>query len=653
MTSPTPHIDIANAITATGRKVRKSGGEFKAQCPAHDDKQASLQIGMGERGAVLKCHAGCEPRAIVEALGMTWDDLFVDALATSKTTTTMLRAAVPGAEAVYFYDDENGAVLFRVERRHGKKFVQARPDPAKPGEWLYALGDTRRVPYRLPNVIGAVKNNEPVYVVEGEKDVHTLEAQGLVASCNPGGAGKFKREFASFFAGAHVIVLPDNDDPGREHANQVVLYLKDVARSVKVVPLSGLPAKGDVSDWFAKKGNDAEKFEHEVDAAPVLHTNRPRVINAPDLMAEKFPEMVMAVPGLIAEGLTLLVGAPKIGKSWMSLGIGIEVARGGKALGTIDVEEGKVLYLALEDTHRRLQRRLNIMLGEGNPAPANLNFASDWPRLGAGGLDLLEEWLTTNPDTRLVLIDTWAKIKSPMPDSGGSMYEADYGAINAVKSLADQFSCAITLVHHQRKATDTDPLNTVAGSTGLTGAADATVVLTRPRGAEEGHLYVTGRDVEESRSIVAFDPQTGAWLYMGEADNVEEARTEEVVVKLVEEQGPLGVKDVVEKLQMKEGTAKWLLSKLAAEGKITRMKRGVYIGNGARGGAIPKNNTLLGPLPTGSITVTGTTNAMPGLPAALQGPGVPSVVSLTDEEIEALLDEEIVDDATEFGDSDE
>lgn len=637
MNSYDPVIEILNAITATGRKARKQGHEYKAQCPAHEDSKASLQIGVGEKGAVLHCHAGCTNEAIMSAISLPMEAMFADfgekfeAAASSANP----RPVVKGAEATYYYEDENGKVLFRVERRKGKEFVQARPDHVNPGEWTYTLGDARRVPYKLPNVVGAVREGETVFIVEGEKDVHTLEGHGIVASCNPGGAGKFKREFAEFFAGAHVVILPDNDEPGVAHAKQVCEHLRDVARSVKIVELPQRPDKGDVTDWFKLDWTTKEILLKLCDETETKYSNRPQIFNAFDLMKEVFPDIVMAVPGIIAEGVTFLVGAPKIGKSWMSLGLGLDVARGGMALGTIPVKQGPVLYLALEDTERRLQRRLTVMIGETD-APPDLHFATHWPRLNAGGLDQLEEWMKVHPDTRMIIIDTWAKVKSAVDDSQGSMYTSDYSAVSAVKNIADEYGVAIVLVHHQRKAADGDPLNTVAGSTGLTGAADATVVLTRQRSMEEGHIYITGRDVEESRSIVQFDSETGRWLYLGEADAVEETRIEDTVINGLanrEAAGmpPVGPKELGEALDIKEGTMKWLLAKMATEGKITKVGRGKYVAKDSTRGAsvMPVSS---GPMTTHVNTVTPTLTGLP------PGPGVPSgQLEVTDEEIEAAL----------------
>ena len=625
-----PVLELVNAITATGRKARRNKQGFKAQCPAHDDKTPSLEIDPGEKGAVLCCQAGCSTEDIMQALNLPMEFLFADYGEHAPLQT--LRPPARGAIETYYYDDEQGNALFRVERRKDKTFVQARPDRVNPGEWVYNLGDVRRVPYRLPDVVGAVRNGDTIYIVEGEKDVHTLAKHGFVATCNPGGAGKFKRDFDVYFTGAHVVIVPDNDKPGEAHADLVASVLRDTARDAKVLHLPGLPEHGDITDWFAKKGNNAEKLRELTEACEIKFSNRPVIFNASDLMKEDFPEMVMAVPGIIAEGVTFLVGAPKIGKSWMSLGLGLAVASGEMALGTIPVEQGPVLYAAMEDTPRRLQRRLQVMLGE-QQAPELLNFACSWPRLGSGGLDQLEAWLQANPDARMVILDTWAKVKSSVEGQTDSMYTVDYAAVTAVKNLADEYSTAVVLIHHQRKAGDNDPLNTVAGSTGLTGAADATVVLTRPRGSEEGQLYVTGRDVEESRSIVSFQAETGMWLWLGEAEDIEEKSTEDQVKRLLAASypTPLGPKEVADELDLKEGTAKWILSKMATEGKISKPGRGKYTVD-PTGGGVPAAPSPL--VPGSPIIVQGTTPSIPGLP---QGPGVKSLTEITDEEIEAAL----------------
>jgi hypothetical protein len=232
---------------------------------------------------------------------------------------------------------------------------------------------------------------------------------------------------------------------------------------------------------------------------------------ADELMAAEFPEPRWAVPGILAEGVSLLAGPPKVGKSWLSLGLGLTVAAGDKAFGRIELHGGPVLYLALEDTPRRLRTRMSKILGD-QPAPAGLTLATSCPPLTQGGDDAIAAWLERNPDARLVVIDVFAKMRGT--HAGKSAYDADYAAIGQAKRLADEYGVAVVLVHHVRKAGANDFLAEVSGTNGLAGAADATLVLKRARGQADGVLHITGRDVDETEHALSFDPSTGSWLML-------------------------------------------------------------------------------------------------------------------------------------------
>ena len=239
-------------------------------------------------------------------------------------------------------------------------------------------------------------------------------------------------------------------------------------------------------------------------------TEPPRTAwTAAEIMAMRFPEPRWAVPGVVAEGVTLLAGAPKIGKSWLSLNISAAVACGGKALGRIDVTGGDVLYLALEDNPRRLQSRLAKVLA-GTTAPDRLTFAVHCEPLPVGGTERISAWLEAHPDARLVVVDVFARVRGSAPQNMSS-YDADYLAMGALKRLADQHGVAVLVVHHTRKAVSEDFLDAVSGTNGLAGSADAVLVLRRTRGKAAAELHVTGRDVEEAECALDFDPRLGAW----------------------------------------------------------------------------------------------------------------------------------------------
>jgi hypothetical protein len=220
---------------------------------------------------------------------------------------------------------------------------------------------------------------------------------------------------------------------------------------------------------------------------------RPRTAwTADQLMAAQFPEPKWAVPGILAEGVSVLAGPPKVGKSWLSLGLGLSVAAGGNAFDSVPVQGGPVLYLALEDTPRRLQTRMGKLLG-GQPAPAGLTLVTEGPSFPQGGTEAIAQWLERNPDARMVVIDVFAKMRGPAP-AGISAYDADYVAVGYGKRLADHYGVAVVLVHHVRKA-----------------GSDDFLVLKRARGQADGILHVTGRDVDEAEYALSFQPASDAW----------------------------------------------------------------------------------------------------------------------------------------------
>jgi hypothetical protein len=226
-------------------------GEYVCWCPFHADGQGkpphqpNLQV--SERGYF--CHAcGAKGglRQLAERLGVS------------------IGASGNTPEATYDYRDGNDDLLYQVCRYPRKQFLQRRPNGG--GGWVWNLKGVPRVLYRLPDLLA--NPSATVHIVEGEKDADRLAREGLVATTNSGGAGKWRKEYAEALQGRDVVILPDNDDPGRKHADQVARCVYRVARSVKVVELPGLPEKGDVSDWLAA-GHTVEELKSIVEAAPV------------------------------------------------------------------------------------------------------------------------------------------------------------------------------------------------------------------------------------------------------------------------------------------------------------------------------------------------------------------------------------------------
>lgn len=226
-------------------------GEYIAWCPFHADGQGKPphrpNLSVSERG--FCCHA-CGASGglgkLVSKLGVT------------------VGPGDNGIEAAYDYLDEDGEVLFQVVRMSGKRFRQRRPDGK--GGWVWNLRGVRRVLYRLPELRSRAGGT--VYIVEGEKDANRLHEEGLLATTNPGGAGKWGKQYVTSLQDRDVVILPDNDEPGRKHARQVARSLARVARSIKIVELPDLPEKGDVSDWL-DAGHKIEELRSIVERSPL------------------------------------------------------------------------------------------------------------------------------------------------------------------------------------------------------------------------------------------------------------------------------------------------------------------------------------------------------------------------------------------------
>jgi hypothetical protein len=236
---------------------------------------------------------------------------------------------------------------------------------------------------------------------------------------------------------------------------------------------------------------------------------------ADKLVAEEFPPPRWAVCGLIPEGLAVLAGAPKAGKSWLALNLALAIAGGTTVLGEIQTDAGDVLYLALEDTPRRLQSRMRKILGD-QPAPAGLTLLTEFPTLPAGGADAICGWLEARPNARLVVIDVFAKMRGNNAP-GVNPYDADYAAMGRAKAIADRFGIAVILVHHLRKMAADDFTAELSGTNGVAGAADTIMALKRTKGEADAVLQITGRDVDEAERAMRFDPANGTWALLAGA----------------------------------------------------------------------------------------------------------------------------------------
>ena len=262
-------------------------------------------------------------------------------------------------------------------------------------------------------------------------------------------------------------------------------------------------------------------------------TEAAEIFSAKDMNNMTFQPIKWVVPGFIAEGLTLFCGKPKIGKSWLLLHAANAVAKGHNTLGDIRCEQGDVLYCALEDNKRRLKRRQEKLFAFENWSE-RLDFMISLPRLAEGGLTFVESWIKAKPSPRLVIIDTLARVRSPNRRDQ-TTYDADYVAIRGLQDLAGKYGLAIVLVHHLRKADSDDAFDTISGTLGLTGAADATMIIRRESSGTV--LMVQGRDVEETKKAICFCLDSCRWTIIGDADEVHQTAERSSIIEALRESG--------------------------------------------------------------------------------------------------------------------
>ena len=241
--------------------------------------------------------------------------------------------------------------------------------------------------------------------------------------------------------------------------------------------------------------------------------------------------------------------------------------------GKINVEQGDVLYLALEDTQRRLQERIE---GSGLPDDCDLSrlsLATRVPRQHEGGLKYIRLWLEMHRNARLVIIDTLQKFRKQL-SSSGNIYSEDYDAVSEIKKIADEFNVPFLLIHHLKKAMSDDWLNELSGSQGIAGAADTIFSLKRDRTDYRGILHRTGRDVEETDFNMELDGFN--WILMDEVENFAKSEWKKNILEYLKYRDSVTPMDLSIALNIDIQTAQKQLQRLAKDGIINKIRRGVY-----------------------------------------------------------------------------
>ena len=337
---------------------------------------------------------------------------------------------------------------------------------------------------------------------------------------------------------------------------------------------------------------------------------RAELINARGLCDQRFPDVRYVVPGLFPEGVTLLASRPKVGKSWLLLQITTAVANGTVTLVASNQPPiGDVLYLALEDNRRRLQRRLTKYFGANKDNwPERLAISIKWKRLDQGGLEAIRAWCKSVAKPTLIAIDTLKKVRAPKRQ-GQTDYDADYEACQGLQELAGEFGVAVIVAHHDRKMDAEDVFDTVSGTLGLTGGVDTIAIIKRRVSGTT--LHIEGRDlVEMIEKAISFDRETCRWAILGEAAEVQRSdQRGRVLAALANAKDGMSPSDLSAELGISHTNAKVILFRMERAGEIQKLRYGRYSCNPCNSCNSSENKKALNEIAGDSDRVTAATGA--------------------------------------------
>ncbi|MBZ0156277.1 MAG: AAA family ATPase [Alphaproteobacteria bacterium] len=461
----------------------KTNGDNKAiaLCPLHEDTNPSLSVNLstGQWNCLAGCGGGSVFDFYMKRHGCDYRTAF-NALA----DRAGLKAS-PASKIVdtYPYRDTEGKVLFEVVRYEPKSFRQRRPD--NKGGWIWNLQGIELVPFNLQAVIPA----KSVLIVEGEKDVLSLKGIGLVATCSAMGAGKWRKEYNQWFRGKKVAILPDNDEPGRKHAEQVARSLHGIAESVKVVEIPGLPPKGDVSDWI-QAGGTCEQLLEFMKNTPAYDLSESPDIGGGQLDNAVFTPLSALQRGadlrtiecciewcidrlLPKQSITLLHGRGGIGKTWVCLVLADSISRGIPFMG-LDTQKMSVVFIDFENSLPVLVDRIRKIGADDVLFWHNANEEMKPPKLDS----LDAEAYKHLPKGSLLVFDTLRASQSKDENNSQDMAVI----MSKLKDLRDM-DFTILLLHHTPKGND----RTYKGSTAILDLADHVLSLHKvKKGNPEG-----------------------------------------------------------------------------------------------------------------------------------------------------------------------
>jgi len=363
-----------------------------------------------------------------------------------------------------------------------------------------------------------------------------------------------------------ILGLTENTIP-----SHVDFYSPVVKRKAELRHLREMALK------VAQAAEQGQDLSHLLTSRPAHSLKTIQPLSGIELAAKELNPPSWIIPDLLPEGLSILAGKPKIGKSWLALNLSVALATGGLALGQFEVSRAEALFLGLEDSERRLRDRLLRICAEG-PIPSGLYFipGGSFPRLDQGALELLENFLQDKPDIRLIVLDTLAKIRPPRARREDP-YEGDVAVMSALQRFTLNRSIALLVIHHTRKASADDFLECVSGTFGITGTADTIAVLERKdRQAADAVLKITGRDVEDQELALKFHRDIGTWNVLGAARDYALSQERRDILLVLKEAGPKTPKQLVKILGKTGEAVRILLLRMKAAGEVFINSEGKY-----------------------------------------------------------------------------
>lgn len=447
-----------------GREGREMGGRIRFLCPAHDDHRPSADWHMVKHVWTCRsCGAGGGAIDLARRLEIELPE---------RPEPTPIRPERPVVVATYDYTDERGNLLYQSVRYKPKTFRQRRPDGK--GDWIWNVAEVRRVPYNLPGLMAA--GSDPwalptVYIVEGERDADRLNGLGCVATTNVGGAGKWTDDLSVYLSDRNVVILPDNDDPGRRHATMVATSLAAFASSARIIELPGLPEKGDVSDWLDAGHTIADLERTVLDAESAERSGRLQLLTPAELLQRPQPRWIVE-DVLVEDSLACIVGPPGTFKSFIALSLHFAIASGSDWHGRNTVP-GSSVYVIAEGVRGMVSRVMAWEGYSGQSAPDNARFVAEPLQLanGNGSERLLEAVTVWGNTPKLVIFDTLARTAVGLEENSAK----DMGLLIAgAEHIRRETGACVLFIHHGTRAAGTP-----RGSSALDGAFDTLLNVTR------------------------------------------------------------------------------------------------------------------------------------------------------------------------------